>query len=101
MPVMHCRCLHNRYTFDVLDGRSVVIGRDPVKADVVIPYFLLNQRHARFANLNGEFSIEGIDLRAPVYVNERSIRGTERMQLQPGDHIWVVADVQFVVEEVP
>jgi pSer/pThr/pTyr-binding forkhead associated (FHA) protein len=97
---MRCRCLASRYSFIVPQGRSIVVVRDPAKADHVVPFFAIERIHARFTNDSGELFVQAVEPQNETYINGNRIVGPDRVRLRPGDRVKLLPDVQFVVEKV-
>lgn len=87
----------------LLDGREVVIGRDP-QADLVIPSPLVSRRHARLYPEDGHYLVEDLGSTNHTFLNGQRVTGPTRLQagdvLQIGQAIRL-AYAAAAADEVP
>jgi hypothetical protein len=72
-PVVRCRTLDNRWAFEIPDGGSVTVGRDPRYADVALPFDYLSRRHVQFRNEAGACLVEPLDNRGYITINSTAL----------------------------
>ena len=92
-----CRSLDGRWSFDILDGASVTVGREPAFSDVAVPITVMSRRHARFRNEAGVLTVQDEGSRGGIRVNGVRL-ATGMSQLSAGGRV-MLAGVEFVVEE--
>lgn len=80
-----------------LQGRSLLIGRDPV-CDLPVNDVEVSRRHARLLAQSGGYSIEDLGSMNGTFVNEQRI--TTILSLQDGDTIRLGDTIVFVYEEL-
>jgi pSer/pThr/pTyr-binding forkhead associated (FHA) protein len=96
--LVQCRSTDERWSFNVPEGVSVSIGRDPARAQVVIPIPALAREHVRFRNKGGVCVVEPVGARGGVFVNAQEHRGTSR-PLQSGDVVILLGNaLAFIVD---
>ena len=98
-PVVRCRTRDGRWAFDIPEGSTVVLGRDPARAQVVVAYPTLSRQHVRFLNHGGVCAVEYVDARGSIHVNGEPVPPSG-CSLRPGDHVQLVSGLVLVVETV-
>jgi serine/threonine-protein kinase len=71
-------------TFILREGGQVVLGRDPVSADVAVDDEVVSRRHCLLARRRGIVTVTDLDTTNGTYVNGRLVQSRV---LQPGDEI--------------
>lgn len=81
-----------------LEGRSLLLGRDPA-CNLVINDVEVSRRHARLIAQSGGYAIEDLGSTNGTFINEQRIKGV--VPLQPGANIRLGDRISFLYEAVP
>lgn len=96
-PIVRCLSTDGLWAFEITESGSVTVGRDPRRAQVVIPYNALAREHVRFRNEAGVCVVEYANAPGNILVNGEIIREPRR-PLQPGDYVTLLPGLVFEVQ---
>lgn len=70
-PPLTIRDRRSRLRFTIESGQRVVLGRDPVQCEILVPLMWVSRRHVAFENVGGRCVVEPLLARQHMYLSGR------------------------------
>jgi serine/threonine protein kinase len=96
---VHFRSEDGKWAFEVPEGGSVTVGRDPQRAQFAVPFVALSRVHVRFRNEGGVCTVEYVGARGCIWVNNEIVPKPGSI-VRPGDSVMLLGDLIFVMQPV-